>query len=456
MQYLQIRVYLDGYNVLNNVYDKDFVKSLQEDTDQHSILWKLVHCISSSIGADAYRVFKIFPDQSNFVQYFTTETNEKLFNPTRLVRTYSKQVILVPEAAKRATPWRISRDDFPVNFPETPNSLLKVFGIDSEKDANYILYLPILTATEKTAYMIEMWRVDKIFTDKDEEICSNFLVWGSLALHYCNLYLDKKREQSMSDFLLDVVKAVFEEMVSLDQLIKRILELAQRLVNADRASLFLVDYKNYELVSTVFDLKFEPGQSRNMEKKEIRMPTNRGIAGHVALSGETMNIPDAYSDYRFNREVDEATGYKTISILGMPIKVQGKVIGVVQMVNKRNHDNFDRDDEVTFEIFSTFFGMLPNTKPFYTMVLRNLNKWKTKADRILKKQGKNLEKEIHQLDIKEVTSDSETDEYNDTEESTDEELKEKDSLEPVVSDKSDSADVKTIRDGAIEDKSNCK
>ena len=95
-------------------------------------------------------------------------------------------------------------------------------------------------------------------------------------------------------------RAVFEEMVSLDQLIKRILEFAQRLVMADRASLFLVDYKNFELVSTVFDQTVEPGQDGG-NKKEIRMPMNRGIAGHVALSGETMNIPNAYSDPRFNR-----------------------------------------------------------------------------------------------------------------------------------------------------------
>lgn len=96
-------------------------------------------------------------------------------------------------------------------------------------------------------------------------------------------------------------RAIFEEMVSLEQLVKKILEFAQKLVSADRASLFLVDHRNNELVSTVFDLKFEPGQGRDVEKKEIRMPIDRGIAGHVALSGETMNIPDAYSDYRFNR-----------------------------------------------------------------------------------------------------------------------------------------------------------
>lgn len=90
-------------------------------------------------------------------------------------------------------------------------------------------------------------------------------------------------------------------MVSLDQLIKRILEFAQRLVNADRASLFLVDFRSSELVSTVFDLKFEEHFNSDMEKKEIRMPMHRGIAGHVAMTGDKMNIPDAYADSRFNR-----------------------------------------------------------------------------------------------------------------------------------------------------------
>lgn len=89
--------------------------------------------------------------------------------------------------------------------------------------------------------------------------------------------------------------------MSLEQLIKRILEFVQRLVNADRASLFLVDYRNFELVSTVFDLRYEPRLEGDLEKKEIRMPINKGIAGHVALTGETLNIPDAYADYRFNR-----------------------------------------------------------------------------------------------------------------------------------------------------------
>jgi len=61
-----------------------------------------------------------------------------------------------------------------------------------------------------------------------------------------------------------------------------------------------------------------------------------GIAGQVALTGEVLNITDAYSEPRFNRTVDQLTGYHTRTILCMPIFIRGIVIGVVQMVNKRS------------------------------------------------------------------------------------------------------------------------
>ncbi|KAJ0184013.1 hypothetical protein K1T71_000436 [Dendrolimus kikuchii] len=357
----------------------NLLQTIKKVPDEHSVLWELVKSLTSAVGVDAYRVYKLFPDHASFVQCFVADHSKPLHDqvaPTVLIRAEPRQVIFVLEAAKRGSCLRVSRSDEPLRFPDTPYSLLKAFKVKNTKSANYVMYQPILTKSGKTAYVVEMWKTVDRFRVADEEISSSFLVWGSLALHYCNLYVDKTKERNMSDFLLDVVKAIFEEMVSLDQLIKRILEFAQRLVNADRASLFLVDYRNFELVSTVFDLKFDTGLDRDMEKKEIRMPINRGIAGHVALSGETMNIPDAYSDYRFNREVDETTGYKTISILCMPVKVEGRVIGVVQMVNKRNDDNFGHDDEVAFEIFSTFFGLALHHARLYDRIMRKEQKYR--------------------------------------------------------------------------------
>lgn len=59
-----------------------------------------------------------------------------------------------------------------------------------------------------------------------------------------------------------------------------------------------------------------------------------GIAGYVAETGETLNVKDAYNDPRFNKAIDEQTGYHTKTILCMPICIRGQVIGIVQMVNK--------------------------------------------------------------------------------------------------------------------------
>lgn len=71
-----------------------------------------------------------------------------------------------------------------------------------------------------------------------------------------------------------------------------------------------------------------------------------GIAGHVAESGEPVNIPDAYQDERFNKDIDMQTGYRTKALLCMPIKDgHGDVIGVAQVINKLDADRFSENDE---------------------------------------------------------------------------------------------------------------
>ena len=71
--------------------------------------------------------------------------------------------------------------------------------------------------------------------------------------------------------------------------------------------------------------------------KEIRFPMSSGIAGHVASTGETTNITNAYDDPRFNKEIDLKTGFLTKTILCMPIyNAERKIIGVAQLINKTN------------------------------------------------------------------------------------------------------------------------
>jgi len=125
------------------------------------------------------------------------------------------------------------------------------------------------------------------------------------------------------------------------------------LLNADRASLFLVE--GDELVLKVADHLDEMG--------EIRIPRGSGIAGAVAQSGEALRIDDAYADPRFNREVDKRTGYTTRSILSLPVKNQaGEVFAVAQLLNRRDGQPFDAHDEDRFAEFIRSIGVIFETQ----------------------------------------------------------------------------------------------
>ncbi|KAM7399343.1 hypothetical protein PAMP_018622 [Pampus punctatissimus] len=118
-------------------------------------------------------------------------------------------------------------------------------------------------------------------------------------------------------------------------------------------SVFLLDRVSHELVAKVFD-----GGVVSDEEKEFRIPADQGIAGHVATTGQILNIKDAYSHPLFYRGVDDSTGFKTRNILCFPIKDENnEVIGVAELVNKMNGPWFNRFDEDLATAFSIYCGI---------------------------------------------------------------------------------------------------
>lgn len=113
--------------------------------------------------------------------------------------------------------------------------------------------------------------------------------------------------------------------VDLDSLLALIIDRAMELLDAERASLFLFDRGTNELYSRVA-----------AGTKEIRFPADRGIAGAAVKNGQTLNVPDAYADERFNPEIDRTTGFRTRNILTIPLRdYEGALVGVLQVLNKR-------------------------------------------------------------------------------------------------------------------------
>ena len=139
--------------------------------------------------------------------------------------------------------------------------------------------------------------------------------------------MDKTREKEME--FLDIVSDVTAE-IDLGSLLQRVMVEATRMLDADRSTLFLNDEKTDELFSRV-----AMGEGIG----EIRLPNTVGIAGAVFQSQETVNIPYAYADLRFNPSFDKQTGYFTRSILCVPIiNKDGKCIGCTQALNRKAED----------------------------------------------------------------------------------------------------------------------
>ncbi|KAL2078883.1 hypothetical protein ACEWY4_024627 [Coilia grayii] len=176
--------------------------------------------------------------------------------------------------------------------------------------------------------------------------------------------------------LLELVRDVSSHL-DVPALCHRIFLHTHELIAADRYSLFLVgrDSCNRKfLVSRLFDVA-EGSTLEQASRSCIRLDWNKGIVGHVAATGQPLNIRDAYEDPRFNAEVDQITGYKTQSILCMPIKNhRDEVVGVAQAINKKCGENsaFTEQDEKDFSAYLAFSGIvLHNAQLYETSQLEN-------------------------------------------------------------------------------------
>lgn len=138
--------------------------------------------------------------------------------------------------------------------------------------------------------------------------------------------------------ILEVSKAMSSE-VQLDNLLQVIAQKTTEVMEADLSSLFVYDEKRNELWSKI--------AQKLGQLKEIRFPVEMGIAGDVAKTRKGANIADVYADPRFNADFDRQTGYRTRSILCLPMisSSTGKLIGVIQVLNKRGGQVFDERDE---------------------------------------------------------------------------------------------------------------
>jgi len=188
-------------------------------------------------------------------------------------------------------------------------------------------------------------------------LLQNIATHSAIVLRNSQLYIQATRAEQKINSLLELVQMLHSQP-NITSLIFTLSARAHQLVNADRCTLYLADRTRV------------PHQLVVMQGEvDIRLPLSKGIAGHVATTGEIVNIPDCYKDDRFNKSVDLKTGYRTKSMLCMPIfgeeSKEKEVLGVLQFLNKLDEDAFGPEDENILSVLLKIAGPIIKNSFFF-------------------------------------------------------------------------------------------
>ena len=201
------------------------------------------------------------------------------------------------------------------------------------------------------------------FQEKDEILFKAFAYQTSIAVENLELYRRLLADHEKMAIIFDV-SATVARTLDLDTLFVEIVERISKALNAERSTLFLIDPTTGELWSKV---------AQQSELTEIRIPLSDGLAGHVARTGEVLNIQQAYKDERFLSIVDKQTGFKTETVLCAPIiNRNGDIIGVTEVMNKKKA-RFDSEDENLLKALSSQLSVALENAQLYerTVDMRN-------------------------------------------------------------------------------------
>ncbi|MBD2577412.1 GAF domain-containing protein [Oscillatoria sp. FACHB-1406] len=222
-----------------------------------------------------------------------------------------------------------------------------------------LLCMPISSSSDRIVAVVQLLNKagEVPFDAEDEQRFHDFTSSMGIILETCQSFYMAARNQRGAAALLKATSSLGQSL-DLEATLKSVMEQARRLMKADRSTLFLLSKEKKELWTKV-------AKADGKTMLEIRISANRGIAGYVASTGKTLNIPDAYEDPRFDPSTDKRTGYRTRSILCMPVfNSAGELIGVTQLINKEQ-GSFSASDEEFMQAFNIQAGIaLENAKLF--------------------------------------------------------------------------------------------
>ncbi|KAF4521720.1 hypothetical protein B566_EDAN012168 [Ephemera danica] len=353
----------------------ELVKDICNELDVRSLCHKILQNVSTLLRADRGSLFLVQGERCNGATRCLVSKLFDVCSRSTLEEMEKKDEIRIPWG--HGIVGFVAESGEPVNIPDAYKD--NRFNHDIDLMTGYrtrtLLCMPIKDCNGEVIGVAQVINKqgESCFTNNDQKIFSSYLQFCGIGLRNAQLYETSQLEVKRNQVLLDLARMIFEEQSTIEHMVYRILTHTQSLIQCQRVQVLLLHQASKgSSFSRVFDLEAsdmdcEDVDSRTRKKMdfvvccspfESRFPINIGVTGFVATTGETVNIPDAYSDERFDPSVDEGTNFRHKSILCMAIKNScGQIIGVIQLVNKFDDLLFTRNDENFVEAFAIFCGM---------------------------------------------------------------------------------------------------
>ncbi len=177
------------------------------------------------------------------------------------------------------------------------------------------------------------------FTPQDVQLLGSIGSQLGVAIEHARLYEETQRRVQELAFLNEAGRTMTSSL-DLEQILTTVMEETARVLKTEAGSVLLLDEESDELVFAAV------AGPRSEEVKGLKLPLGQGIAGWVAREGQPLLVPDVKADPRFYSGIDGASGFITRSVLAVPMKVKGKVVGVIEAVNKTGGDFGQTDVEL--------------------------------------------------------------------------------------------------------------
>ncbi len=238
----------------------------------------------------------------------------------------------------------------------------------------------------------------KSFSQNDLRVMQALADWAAIAITNARLYREMQRGSKSIELINKISRSILSSL-RVEEIPHKLIQSTTEIIGAECGSLALVDEETDELV---FQLAYNINGVEIKEMRNLKLPPGQGVIGAVAANGQPQIVHNVHQNHLWYPEVDNLTGFATEEVLAVPLKTEGLVIGVVELLNKRDGHFDQSDQELLMAVASAAAIAIQNARQFEALEqahqkLREAQKQRIASEQwsILGRATANLAHRIH-------------------------------------------------------------